>query len=126
MRLPDPYEHLRHSIDFQRSCGNTIGKILQIANVPVGENRGDKIVQLAVINYTFRAVRDFRALHRDRNIDFNRLGYLGLVGKDTDARVKAHRLKRDDVEVVHLDQLSRAFLIERTRENASSRRVEAA
>jgi RecB family endonuclease NucS len=54
------------------------------------------------------------------------LGNLGLVGKDTDARVKAHRLKRDDVEVVHLDQLSRAFLIERTRENASSRRVEAA
>src|SRR5690349_8064610 len=48
------------------------------------------------------------------------------MGKHTDVRVKAHRLERDDVLVVHLNQESRACLSDRTRVNAFSRLSEAA
>ena len=59
MRLPDPYEHLRHSIDFQRSCGNTIGKILMVPGAtPISPSEQDIYEASAVMPPDIAGARD--------------------------------------------------------------------
>ena len=99
MRLSHFYLYARHVVHFQGFQGDTIGKILEVADVTVCHDRRDEIVELTVVDDTFRAMCDVRARSPDGHVHFYRLRYLSLVRKHTDARVEAHRPQGDDVAV---------------------------
>src|SRR5678816_2240525 len=101
MGLAHLYSYTRHTSHFERFQSDTVCKILQVANVTVRYDRSDEVVELTVVDYAFRAMCNGRARGPDGDIDFYRLRYLGLVRKNTDARVEAHRAQRDDVLVAH-------------------------
>src|SRR6266550_5672055 len=101
VRLANSHTHSLHLRNGERSLADTLDQFLQIMNVPVGNDCGDQIIQLTIIDYACGALCAGRSRNPYRKVHLDRLRDLSFVWQHANARMKRHRLERHLVECCH-------------------------
>src|SRR6185503_16930270 len=88
VRLPDFYSRPRNALNLQCSLRHLVSQVFEVPDVSLSDNAPDKIVQLAIVEYSFRSVSELGSGDPDRYVHFDGLSDLRLVWKHTYVCVK--------------------------------------